>query len=177
MAASMSTVVDLRDYPMPFFSRTMCWSPRTPGRPTQQYAVAVAWQQELAEFDGYIFVVAEYNRSITGVLKNALDQAYVEWANKADWARGLWLVAPFRRHLVRRQHLRLIGVRSSRWFRSDTGCRYRRPGDFFRVHPGFGGVRPTWPISNALIGASAAQAPAWTTSSWWANATTRLPGR
>ena len=31
-------------------------------------------------FDGYVFVTAEYNHSITAVLKNALDQAYVEWA-------------------------------------------------------------------------------------------------
>ena len=42
----------------------------------------------LAEFDGYIFVVAEYNRSITGALKNALDQAYVEWARKPFGAIG-----------------------------------------------------------------------------------------
>lgn len=28
-----------------------------------------------------MFLVAEYNHSITGALKNALDQAYVEWTD------------------------------------------------------------------------------------------------
>ena len=70
-------VLDLRDYPMPFFAEVAsnAWAPT-------QDPVAVKWQKKLAEFDGYIFVVAEYNRSITGALKNALDQSYVEWAHK-----------------------------------------------------------------------------------------------
>lgn len=33
--------------------------------------------------DGFVFIVAEYNHSITGALKNALDSAYKEWNNKA----------------------------------------------------------------------------------------------
>jgi NAD(P)H-dependent FMN reductase len=36
----------------------------------------------MAELDGYLFVTAEYNRSITGVLKNALDWAYREYNRK-----------------------------------------------------------------------------------------------
>jgi NAD(P)H-dependent FMN reductase len=36
----------------------------------------------MAELDGYLFVTAEYNRSITGVLKNALDWAYLEYNRK-----------------------------------------------------------------------------------------------
>ena len=34
-------------------------------------------------FDGYIFVTGEYNHSIPGALKNALDYLYKEWNNKA----------------------------------------------------------------------------------------------
>ena len=70
-------LVDLRDYPLPFFDEAAsnAWAP-------SQNPVAVAWQQKLAEFDGYIFVTPEYNHSITGVLKNAIDQAYVEWVRK-----------------------------------------------------------------------------------------------
>lgn len=70
-------LVDLRDYKLPFFDEmaSNAWMP-------SQNPEAVRWQKKLAEFDGYIFVVAEYNRSITGALKNALDQAYVEWAKK-----------------------------------------------------------------------------------------------
>lgn len=70
-------LLDLRDYPLPFFDEVAsnAWAP-------SQNPVAVAWQQKLAEFDGYIFVTPEYNHSITGVLKNAIDQAYVEWIRK-----------------------------------------------------------------------------------------------
>jgi len=44
--------------------------------------VALRWQKKVAEFDGYIFVTAEYNRGVPAVLKNALDYAYPEWIRK-----------------------------------------------------------------------------------------------
>lgn len=70
-------VLDLRDFDLPFFNEVASdlWVP-------SQDPKAVAWQKKLAEFDGFVFLVAEYNRSITGALKNALDQAYVEWNKK-----------------------------------------------------------------------------------------------
>ena len=43
----------------------------------------VRWQNKLKEFDGYIFVTAEYNRSVPGALKNAIDQAYTPFLKKA----------------------------------------------------------------------------------------------
>jgi len=61
-------LVDLREYPLPYFDEIASnrWMPsRNPE--------AVRWQQTVGRFDGYIFVVAEYNHSITSVLKNALD--------------------------------------------------------------------------------------------------------
>lgn len=69
--------IDLRDYPMPFFDEVSsnAWVPST-------NEVAQRWQKKVAEFDGYIFVTAEYNHSISGVLKNALDYAYPEWNRK-----------------------------------------------------------------------------------------------
>lgn len=71
-------IVDLRDYPMPFFDEVAsnAYVPST-------NPVAQKWQQKVASFDGYIFVTAEYNNSITAVLKNALDYAYPEWNRKA----------------------------------------------------------------------------------------------
>ena len=70
-------LVDLRDFHLPMFNEVAsnAWVP-------SQDPNAVRWQQKLAGFDGYVFLVAEYNRSITGALKNALDQAYVEWNRK-----------------------------------------------------------------------------------------------
>jgi NAD(P)H-dependent FMN reductase len=77
--ADMSVeLIDLRDYPMPFFDEpaTNAWVP-------SKNEVAKRWQKKVAEFDGYIFVTAEYNRGIPAVLKNALDYAYPEWNRKA----------------------------------------------------------------------------------------------
>lgn len=34
---------------------------------------AAAWNEALARFDAYVFVTPEYNRSIPGALKNAID--------------------------------------------------------------------------------------------------------
>ncbi|TDQ66744.1 NAD(P)H-dependent FMN reductase [Maritalea mobilis] len=70
-------LIDLCDFDLPFFNEkaTNLWVPSEDAR-------AVQWQQKLAKYDGFIFVVAEYNHSISGVLKNALDQAYLEWVRK-----------------------------------------------------------------------------------------------
>lgn len=61
-------IVDLRDHALRFFDEAASnlWMP-------SQDLEAVRWQETIGRFDGYIFVVAEYNHSITGVLKNALD--------------------------------------------------------------------------------------------------------
>lgn len=67
-------LVDLKDYPMPFFDEPV--SPRY--NPDRQIDPAVKpWLVKLEEFDAYIFVTAEYNHSIPGVLKNAID--YITW--------------------------------------------------------------------------------------------------
>ena len=70
-------ILDLRDYPMPFFDEVAsnAWVPTT-------NEVAQRWQKKVAEFDGFVFVTAEYNHGIPAVLKNALDYAYPEWNKK-----------------------------------------------------------------------------------------------
>jgi NAD(P)H-dependent FMN reductase len=64
-------IIDLKDYNLPFV-----------GESNDDSAV-VKWNEKLAELDGFIFIVSEYNHSISGVLKNALDSAYQTWNNKA----------------------------------------------------------------------------------------------
>jgi len=94
-------LVDLRDHPLPFFDEmaSNMWMP-------SQNPEAIRWQETVGRFDGYIFVVAEYNHSITGVLKNALDQAYKEWIRKPFTAIGYGGVGAARAV----EHLRLIGI-------------------------------------------------------------------
>ena len=94
-------LVDLRDFDLPLFDEAASnlWAPSSDER-------AVAWQRKIGEFDGYIFLTAEYNRSITGALKNALDQAYVEWNRKPAAAMGYGGVGGARAV----EHLRNIAV-------------------------------------------------------------------
>lgn len=150
-------VVDLRDYPMPFFDEVAsnAWAPT-------QDPVAQKWQKKLAEFDGYIFVVAEYNRSISGVLKNALDQAYVEWARKpfgavAYGSMGGTAALSHLRHIG--VELQMVPVRNSVHIGG---------GDFFRVHPGFGGSGNLGDIAGAIEPSATAMLD---DVVWWANAT------
>ena len=94
-------LLDLRDFPLPFFDEVAsnAYVPST-------NEVAQRWQKKVAEFDGFIFITAEYNRSITAVLKNALDYAYPEWKRKAAAYVGYGSVGGARAI----EHLRLISV-------------------------------------------------------------------
>lgn len=71
-------LVDLQDYDLPLFDAPASdlWMP-TPN------PVAAKWQAKLDEFDGYIIVTPEYNRSVPGALKNAIDWAYKPFVKKA----------------------------------------------------------------------------------------------
>ncbi|AZP19761.1 NADPH-dependent FMN reductase [Streptomyces aquilus] len=42
-----------------------------------------AWSALIESFDGFVFLVPEYNHSFPGALKNALDYLYREWNDKA----------------------------------------------------------------------------------------------
>lgn len=41
------------------------------------------WAETVSRLDGFVFVVGEYNHSISGALKNALDYLYYEFNRKA----------------------------------------------------------------------------------------------
>ena len=71
-------IIDLRDYPLPNLGETL--TPAYDGASSSE--VASRWSRKIAELDGYIFVTAEYNHGVPGVLKNALDHAYPEFNRK-----------------------------------------------------------------------------------------------
>jgi NAD(P)H-dependent FMN reductase len=74
-------LLDLRDFPMPFFDQPM--PPAMPGRAPYENEVVKKWTAEIARSDGFIFVTPEYNYGPSAVLKNALDWVYPEWNRKA----------------------------------------------------------------------------------------------
>lgn len=65
-------IVDIADYNLPFLGVT---DGQEPG--------IKKWSEKIASLDGFVFIVQEYNHSITGALKNALDLLREEWNNKA----------------------------------------------------------------------------------------------
>ncbi len=69
-AKAEAEILDLRDYPIPFLDESVSprYNPeRSPDPETKK------WLDKIAEFDGYVFVTPEYNRSTSAVLKNAID--------------------------------------------------------------------------------------------------------
>ncbi len=155
-------LVDLKSFDLPLFNEVAsnAWAP-------SQSAAAVAWQKKIGEFDGYIFVVAEYNRSITGSLKNALDQAYVEWAKKPMTAMAYGSVGGTRAM----EHLRNIAVELQ--MVPTRNAVHLGMSDFFRVHPGFGGSGNMADVEAHLLPAASASLDDLV---WWANATKAARG-
>lgn len=66
------TIIDIADYNLPLL-----------GEPGKDASGAVAWAEAIGKQDGFVFIVQEYNHSITGALKNALDYVRDEWNNKS----------------------------------------------------------------------------------------------
>lgn len=72
-------IIDLKDYPLPFMDEPI--SPRY--NPERSPVPEVKkWLDKVAEFDGYVIVTPEYNRSMSGVLKNAIDFLDYQMDNK-----------------------------------------------------------------------------------------------
>jgi NAD(P)H-dependent FMN reductase len=104
-------LVDIVDFDLPHFDEEI---PPAAG----QYAKAhtKTWANKIAEFDGYIFVTPEYNHSLPGTLKNAIDFVHAEWNNKAAGFVGYGSVGGARAVEHLRQimaELQVAGVRTS----------------------------------------------------------------
>ena len=120
-------LVDLKDYALPMFNEmasNLCMPSSDPK--------AVAWQKKLGEFDGYIVVTPEYNRSIPASLKNAFDQAYTEWAHKPIGFVGYGGMGAARAV----EHAR--GIATELQMVSTRNAVHIAGGEFMKVHPGMG---------------------------------------
>lgn len=71
-------LVDISDYNLPLLNE-----PMPPSYGQYHHEHTKAWSGKIASFDAYVFVAPEYNHSVSGALKNAIDYLYREWNNKA----------------------------------------------------------------------------------------------
>jgi NAD(P)H-dependent FMN reductase len=75
---AMFELVDIKEFNLPLLDE-----PVPPSRGQYSQPHTRSWAAKIESFDGFVFVTPEYNHSISGALKNALDFLYREWNNKA----------------------------------------------------------------------------------------------
>ena len=71
-------LVDVKDFDLPLYDEPY---PAMMQQYTKEHTKK--WSKKINEFDGYVFVTAEYNHGIPGALKNAIDFLNAEWKNKS----------------------------------------------------------------------------------------------
>ncbi|MDF1854364.1 NAD(P)H-dependent oxidoreductase [Pseudooceanicola sp.] len=132
-------ILDLASYDLPFFDEPASnrWMPSKDPK-------ALKWQQDLANYDGFVFVVAEYNHSISGALKNALDQAFNEWNHKPAAVVGYGGVGAARAV----EHLRAIAVELH--MANVPSAVHIGGGELRQVHPMAGGSAEIETIEDKL---------------------------
>lgn len=70
-------LVDLEDVGLPLLDEA-----NPPAMHQYEHEHTRRWAERIENLDGFIFVTAEYNHSIPGALKNAIDFLYREWGYK-----------------------------------------------------------------------------------------------
>lgn len=71
-------LVDLADYNLPLLDEPI---PASLGMYNNEHTKK--WAEKINELDAFVFVTPEYNHSLTGALKNAIDYLFKEWNNKS----------------------------------------------------------------------------------------------
>ncbi len=92
-------LVDVADFNLPLLDEPL---PPSQGNYAKEHTKR--WAQKIASFDGFVFVTAEYNHSIPGALKNAIDFLFAQWNNKAAGFVGYGSAGGVRSV----EHLRLV---------------------------------------------------------------------
>jgi NAD(P)H-dependent FMN reductase len=67
-------LVDLADINLPLLDEAI-----PPSRAQYEKPHTKAWAKVIGEADGFVIVAPEYNHSVPGALKNAIDYLYAEW--------------------------------------------------------------------------------------------------
>lgn len=70
-------VIDLAELKLPFLDEK-----NTPSSGKYENEHTKQWAKKIDSLDGFVWITAEYNHSIPGALKNAIDFVFAEWARK-----------------------------------------------------------------------------------------------
>jgi NAD(P)H-dependent FMN reductase len=76
---AQTELLDLREWRLPNYDQAAMPTVAEKGYTD---ATARGWVDKIRALDGYVIVTPEYNHGYPGGLKNAIDHAFVAWANK-----------------------------------------------------------------------------------------------
>ncbi len=102
-------VIDLRDWPLPMFQEHA----GTIGNlhdPTFSDPIVKAWNRKIAEGDAYLIITPEYNHSVPGVLKNAIDSIFISNALRNKPLAGVAYSGGIAAGVRAIEHLALIAI-------------------------------------------------------------------
>jgi NAD(P)H-dependent FMN reductase len=102
-------VLDLRDWPLPMFAEHV----GTLGNlidPPYSAPIVKHWNLKIAEGDAYLFITPEYNHSVPGVLKNAIDNVFASFAFRNKPAAFLGYSTGIAAGTRAVEHLALIAI-------------------------------------------------------------------
>ena len=71
-------LVDIKTFNLPLLDEPI---PPSMGQYSKDHTKA--WASKIKSLDAFVFVTGEYNHSVPGALKNAIDFIFAEWNNKA----------------------------------------------------------------------------------------------
>jgi NAD(P)H-dependent FMN reductase len=81
--AQKRTDVEIELVDIKYFDLPLLDEPMSPIMGQYSMPHTKVWAAKIGSFDGYVFVTPEYNRGISGALKNAIDFLFHEWNDKA----------------------------------------------------------------------------------------------
>lgn len=73
------TIVDIAEHDLPHLDEPVAAAMST----DYLHPRTRRWSSTIAAYDGFVVVTPEYNHSMPGVLKNAIDHLYTEWHDKS----------------------------------------------------------------------------------------------
>lgn len=112
-------VLDLRDWPLPLFSEHL----GTIGDrddPTYSDPTVRAWNRKIKEADAYLIVTPEYNHSVPGVLKNAIDSVFVSFGFRNKPIAAVGYSGGISGAIRAIEHLAQIAIEAEAVFLRDT---------------------------------------------------------
>lgn len=75
------SLIDIAEFNLPVFNEPLIPA-MVPAQGQFQHEHSKAWSAEIAKYDAYVFVTAEYNYNLPGATKNAIDYLYNAWIGK-----------------------------------------------------------------------------------------------